>query len=253
MEGFTISLAETPIRIIPLCPEIRTFFTDYLCEDTPLFTVATTEQDLEKERVYADRTWKGKEAMVTPWPKRYLETIFLLRTISSRMPEYDTVLFHGSVIAADGRAYLFTAPSGTGKTTHTQLWLKQCPGAYVLNGDKPFLKVLPDGGVMAFGVPWKGKEKLGCNEKLPLEAICLLDRSPENHITAISPKEAIDGLVRQTNMPEDPVGKVKTLQVLDRISKGVRLFRLGCNMEPEAAQVSMKAMIPDRAVAGSDD
>ena len=239
MAGFTVSLAGIPIGIKPLCPEIRSFFADYLCEEEPLFSFATREEDLERERIYADRTWGEK----LPWPKRYLETVFLLRTIADRMPEHGTILFHGSVLGLDGRAYLFAAPSGTGKTTHTRLWLEQNPEAYVLNGDKPFLKLLPGGGVLACGGPWKGKEKLGRNESLPLEAICLLERSATNHITVLEPKEAVDSLIRQTNMPKDPVGKIRTLQLLDRISSEVRLYRLGCNMNPEAARVSMSAMI----------
>lgn len=147
----------------------------------------------------------------------------------------------------DGKAYLFTAPSGTGKTTHTMLWLKQLPQAYVLNGDKPFLKVKPDGKILACGVPWRGKEKYGRNEILPLAAICILERSPDNHIQEITPEEASDTLIRQIHLPQGPLNRLKTIQMLDRISREVKLYKLGCNMEPEAAQVSIRAMIPDAA------
>ena len=244
MADFTIQLAGIPIGITPLYPEIRKVFTDYLTDEPPLFSVAASEEDLEAERAYAERTWA--EARSMPWTKLHLETAFLLRVIASRMPAYDTILMHGSAVAADGRAYLFTAPSGVGKTTHTRLWLELVPGSYVLNGDKPFLKVLPDGKVLAYGVPWRGKEKLGRNESLPLEAICLLERSETNRITPVTAKDAMDSLIRQTNMPMEPSAMLKTLQLLDRISGSIRLFRLGCNMDPEAALVSSEAMIPNK-------
>ena len=244
MGDFTISVAAIPVRIMPLHPDIRRYFSEYLCDEAPRFSVAVTEEDLETERVYAERTWSGERALDRPWAKPTLEVASLLRKIAARMPEYDTILMHGSAVAAGGRAYLFTAPSGTGKTTHSRLWLEQIPGSYILNGDKPFLKVLPDGSVLACGVPWRGKERLGRSGMLPLEAICLLERAEVNRIVPLEPKEAMDGLLRQTNLPDEPAAVLKTLQLLDRISRGVRLFRLGCNMDPEAARVSSEAMIP---------
>lgn len=242
--GFTVSLAGIPIHVTPLCPEIYNFFSGFISEEAPVFSIATTEKDLEKERIFADRTYKGTRTPGTPWPKRYLETIFLLRAIAAKIYAYDVLLFHGSAVAFEEKAYLFAAPSGTGKTTHMQLWLDQLPGAYVLNGDKPFLRLLPDGQVLACGGPWKGKEKLGGNIILPLEAVCLLERSEENWITPVLPQEAMDRMLRQTHLPEEPVAMIRTLQLLDRITGKVRLFRLGCNMEPEAAQTSIRAMIP---------
>ena len=244
MADFTISLAGIPIGISLFHPDIQWFFSDYLSNETPLFSVGVTEKDIAYERICAERDNAGEDGEKLIFPDRNLEVISILRSIASRLPEYDTVLFHGSAIAVDGRAYIFAAPSGTGKTTHTRLWLEQIPGSHILNGDKPFLKVQPDGSVLACGVPWRGKEDLGCSEILPLEAICLLERSQTNRIMPLEPKDAISGLLRQTNMPEEPLGKIRTLQLLDQICRSVRLFHLGCNMEPEAARVSMAAMIP---------
>ena len=243
MADFTISLAGIPVGITLGHPESRWFFEEYISGETPAFCVAATEQDLNYEREYVDDINRGDAGEAIVFSDQTLEVNAILRRIASRLPEYDTVLFHGSAVASGGRAYVFAARSGVGKTTHTRLWLEQNPEAYVLNGDKPFLKLLPGGGVLACGGPWKGKEKLGRNESLPLEAICLLERSATNHITVLEPKEAVDSLIRQTNMPKDPVGKIRTLQLLDRISSEVRLYRLGCNMNPEAARVSMSAMI----------
>ena len=99
---------------------------------------------------------------------------------AARLIDFDVLLFHGSVVAVDGQAFLFTAKSGTGKTTHTRLWLKQIPGCHVLNGDKPLLLFRND-GIYACGTPWQGKENYGTNEILPLKSICLFNRDIKNH------------------------------------------------------------------------
>lgn len=242
MDDFTISLADIPISIQPLCREIRPFFEEYLSSEAPCFVVSPGEKDLEYERIMSEKMY-GKLPAHTPWPATYLEITALLRLIADRILEYNAVLFHGSAIAVDGRGYLFAAPSGTGKTTHTRFWLQQLPQAYVLNGDKPFLKISENDQILVCGTPWQGKEKLGCNKILPLEAICLLERSTENHICSITPKMASQSLLRQVHLPEG-AAFLRGIQLLDKISKGVHLFRLGCNMNPEAANVSIRAMIP---------
>ncbi len=242
MAEFTVALAGIPIRIVCLFPETRAYFKDYLTDAEPSFSVEISAEAIEAERRYSDEKY-ALEPGKKPWSKRYLESLALLRQIADRMPEYGVILFHGSVIAVDGKAYLFTAPSGTGKTTHTRLWTETLPRAYILNGDKPFLKAEPDGRILASGAPWRGKEQYGRNEILPLEAICLLERDETNHIQAVSPKEALSTLLRQAYVPAGADRMIPAIGVLDRICRGVRLYRLGCNMDPEAAQVSIRAMI----------
>lgn len=246
MSGFTILLAGIPLLITPLNEEVQTYFTDYLSNESPLFSVSANRENLEFERNQNKRLYGADNPSISAFPDHYLESLALLRLITRQLLDYQVMLFHGAVVANNGKAYLFTAPSGTGKTTHMRLWLKQLPDAYVLNGDKPFLKVETDGAIKACGGPWRGKEELGCNEILPLEAICILERSSENHISPISPKDAIDTLVRQSSIPDGGEAMVKVFRLLDMISWNVRLFRLGCNMDPEAARVSIRAMVPER-------
>ena len=98
------------------------------------------------------------------------------------MISYDTILFHGSVIAVDGIGYLFTAKSGTGKSTHTRLWREYFGDrAAMVNDDKPLLKIT-DSSVIAYGTPYNGKHRLGTNISVPLKAICILTRAADNHI-----------------------------------------------------------------------
>jgi len=171
----------------------------------------------------------------------YLETLALAEVVLKKLISYGVILFHGAVMAVDGKAYLFTAKSGTGKTTHCKLWLENIPNCHILNGDKPLL-LFKDGKVYACGSPWMGKEKYGVNEILPLEAICLLYRDKENHTEAIAVKDCFDSLVHQCHIPS---GSGVMLTVFNMLKKlpDISFYRLGCNMKAEAAFVSYNAMV----------
>ena len=154
----------------------------------------------------------------------------------------DTLLFHGSCISVDSKAYLFTAKSGTGKSTHTQLWKKRFgERAVFINDDKPLLKISAQ-GVTVYGTPWDGKHHRSTNTSCPLKAVCILTRSETNHIERISKKEALPMLCQQSYRPCSPIGAQKMLALVDRLGSSVPLYRLGCNMEPEAAQVAYHGM-----------
>jgi len=247
MAAFTISLADIPIEVLSCHPTTVDFFKDYLSSEAPLFSVSISAQDIEYERFQCGK--RRIEDGLPPcfFPEVRMESLAVLRQIANQIIDYNVLLFHSSVIAVDGRAYIFTAPSHTGKTTHTRLWLELLPQAHVLNGDKPFLKVDADGRVWACGTPWQGKEHYGVNEVLPLEAICLLARDTTNHIERISFKEALDALIYQTHLPDNPLSKLKALQLIDKIGQSIPLYRLGCNMDIEAARVSSQAMLHDSA------
>ena len=106
----------------------------------------------------------------------YLETLAVYRKIAEKMIDYDTILFHGSVIAVDGIGYLFTAKSGTGKSTHTRLW-RELFGerAVMVNDDKPLIKV-SENGIIVYGTPWDGKHRLSTNTFVPLKGICFMSK-----------------------------------------------------------------------------
>ena len=158
------------------------------------------------------------------------------------MPFRDTFLFHGSAVAVDGAAYLFTARSGTGKSTHTRLWREMLGDrAVMVNDDKPLIRLTEDGAVV-YGTPWNGKHRLGTNISVPLKAVCILERAKQNTIRAITREEAFPMLIQQSYRPLDPAALAKTLSLVDRLSRTVSLYRLGCNMDPEAAELSYNIM-----------
>ena len=241
MTSFTISLAGIPIRVSALYERTAQFCSDYFCEEDPLVEICITPEDIEQEQIKSDRESLLEGTTPTRYSDTYLESLAVYRKIAAALLSHNILLFHASVMAFRGKAYLFTAPSGTGKTTHSRLWLSEIPGSYVLNGDKPLLR-FEQGRVFACGTPWKGKERYGRNEILPLEAICILERDTQNHMETVSFHDALPVLLAQCNRPETAQPMLQTLELVDRLGKAVKLYRLGCNMEPEAARLSFRTM-----------
>ena len=120
----------------------------------------------------------------------YLETLAVYRKICSCLLDEDILLFHGSVVSVDGIGYLFTAKSGTGKSTHTKYWREYFKDrAIMINDDKPLLEIKED-RVNVYGTPWDGKHRLSCNTCVPLKAICILNRGQDNNVLWISVQDA---------------------------------------------------------------
>ena len=205
------------------------------------FCVSISEEDLRLERQKTEEEYRLEQKPVVSFSDRSLEGTAIHRKIAEQLPLYDAVVFHGSAVAVDGRAYLFTARSGVGKTTHSRLWLKNIENSYIVNGDKPVLRLM-NGQVYACGTPWTGKEQLGCNEMVPLSAICLLERGETNSIREIGFSEAFPVLLNQTYHPAGREAMTATLDMIKKIGSLVRFYRLSCNMEPEAAIVSYEGM-----------
>lgn len=239
---FAIKLAGIVIGIHPLFPEIQEMCRDYLTEEDADFSVAVKPEDIRFEREKSDREAiiEGHEPVA--YSDEYLETLAVYRKIAQGLLNYNTTLFHGSVIAVDGEGYLFTAKSGTGKSTHTRLWREYFgERAMMINDDKPLLKITDD-GVTVYGTPWDGKHHLSTNTSVPLKAICILERSEANRIAPVTAKEVFPMLCQQCYRPHSSDAMVKTLSMIDRLSHSIALYRLGCNMEQEAANIAYKGM-----------
>ena len=166
-----------------------------------------------------------------------------MRKIASCLSGQGVILFHGSAICVDGRTYIFTAPSGTGKSTHSRLWRELLidHDVVMVNDDKPFLKV-EEGIVTAYGSPWRGKEGLGCNMSAPVEAICSISQGTENVIREASPEEMFPVFFEQSLRPFDKEGTENYLHTLDVLTRSVRLYKLECDISLEAARLSYETM-----------
>lgn len=207
---------------------------DYETDEAPLFTMLATDEDLAYEQ---EHSLEEQE-----FDKPYLEFIALYRVFCEKALEYGVFLCHGSVVEVDGESFLFTAPSGTGKTTHTNLWLEYFGDrATVINGDKPLIK-FEDNQAYVFGTPWDGKEHLSVNKKSPLKAICFLDRGEENKIEKIEPKEASLSLFKQIYRPRNEEGMNLTMDFIDTLLSKVPMYRLECNISEEAVRLAYEGM-----------
>lgn len=241
MEHFTITLAGIPAEIHTLYSATKSFCQDYLSNDVPLLSITITQQDIDYERNKSVKESFLTDKPVHHYKDSYLETLAVYRKLTKKLLEYNIILFHGAVLTMNGMAYLFTAPSGTGKTTHIHLW-KQVFGdsVSILNGDKPLLKITQD-GIFACGTPWQGKENEGENKIVLLKAICILERSQTNQIESLTFSQALPVLFQQTYLPSETEALIKTMEIIKELHK-VDLYRLICNMNPEAAEVAYAGM-----------
>ena len=142
-------------------PILKQQIDDYLTDGESDFTVALTSEDIERE--IAAELGEGLE-----FPPAYSEYLAIYRYIATKILDFGGFLMHGSAIAKDGRAYLFCAPSGTGKSTHARLWREMLgERAIMVNDDKVFLQLRQE-SVWAYGSPWTGKHGIGNNISAPL-------------------------------------------------------------------------------------
>lgn len=241
-QPFHMQLAGRVIEVRPLYPYLREYCQGYLTDAPAEFTIAATPADIALERERSAREDVLEGIPVRHFSDAYLETLAVYRRLALRLLEYDTLLFHGSALAMDGAGYLFTAKSGTGKSTHARLWREQFGARVVMvNDDKPLLR-LTEGGVLVCGTPWDGKHRRNTNISVPLKAVCLLSRDETNHIAPVTAREAYPALLQQSYRPEEPAAMVRTLELVDRLAAGVALYALGCNMERSAALTAWRGM-----------
>lgn len=238
-----IELARIPIEIHTLFDSLLNTG-EYETDEPPAFSVSITKQDIlyEQKKSISEAAYEG--IAYPGYSPAELENTAVYRKIAMKLPEYDAFVFHGSAVAVGEKAYLFTAKSGTGKTTHTNLWLKNIEGSYVVNGDKPILRIM-DGKPFVCGTPWMGKEGFGCNAIVPLTAICFLNRGKENRIEKTEFRKVYPCLIGQSYRPENGALVAKTVMLLEKIGHCVPIYELTCNMEDEAARIAFGGMSDD--------
>ena len=240
MAEFNLMIAGRAGTVRTLFESTKDYCSRYLTEAPGEFTVEVTKADLiaQQEALLEEARQEGIRKRIFTDP--FLERAAIQEAFADHLFEHDTLLCHGSTVAVDGRAYLFTAKCGTGKSTHTRLW-RQVFGdrAQMVNDDKPFLK-LTETGVLACGAPWSGKHGLDTNITVPLGGICILERGTENTIHRIAPADALPRLLHETHCPTDRADRFQAL--VTRLAETVPLWRMSCTKDPQAAQVAFNAM-----------
>ncbi len=162
---------------------------------------------------------------------------------ANRLSCLDGAVMHGSAIAYKGEGVIFSAPSGTGKSTHTALW-KQCFGGDVIhvNDDKPALR-FKDGKTWMYGAPWSGKTDLNTNICVPLKAIVFVQRAEDNSIERLPFTDAVGYIRNELVQPyhDEKLGE-KLVDVMIALAQTVPVYLLKCNMEPQAAMEARRGI-----------
>lgn len=199
----------------------------------PDISLQVTETELEAELQKLDHRFSPG----------YVESICIYRKLCLQMLGFGGMFLHCSVIRVADHGIAFLAPSGTGKTTHTTLWQQLLGDAMdVINGDKPIVR-FTTGQPEAFGTPWAGKEDLYTMGSVILTDLCFLERAEENSCTHLTPEEALHPIVHQLILPTDACGAEETLTLLDQLLRSCRLWKIRCNMDPDAAKVAYNTII----------
>jgi hypothetical protein len=231
-------IAQLNIRIQPLYPQtaqrLEPYKTDASHQD---FDASVTREAVE--RYLADSSVSGA-------PHLAEGALILTAICQTVLKDYNGCFFHSSSLMMDGEAYLFTALSGTGKSTHTALWRRRFGDKVtMINDDKPIVRYI-DGKYWVCSTPWMGKSEIGNNINAPIKAIYVLQRGKENRAERVSVAQVFPQLLEATLLPRDPGDMQKLLTLFDGLFSRVPLFLLHCNQDEEAAAVAYNAANKER-------
>ena len=169
----------------------------------------------------------------SPYPE-----LFLLNhlALDKTMNEHGRLLLHASFIETEQGAVLFSAPSGTGKSTQAELW-RRSRGAAIVNGDRAGIW-RSETGWLAGGVPWCGTSGISLNRILPLRAVVILRQGPENRLETPRASEALRALMEQTTInPWNKAMYLRTQEHLLDLIQSVPVYRLSCRPDEGAVEI----------------
>ena len=232
-----MEIAGLVTHVQPLFFSTREYCRLYLTEREPEFFIEVTPESLIRQQAVLDQEADEEGLRRRKFTDPFLERMVIQEKIAENLLEKDTLLLHGSAVAVDGEAYLFTAPCGTGKSTHTRLWREQFGDrAVMVNDDKVFLQ-LREKDVWAYGSPWTGKHGIGTNISVPLKGICFLQRGIENQIQKAEPEKWKPELIHQCFLPEE-----RYIPLISQLIQKVPLWEMSCTKDPQAAAIAYEAM-----------
>lgn len=234
----TISVAGLRFGLPPSDPG---FFKGFLADAPPEIILSPTRADAELARREL-RLANGAE----PSPA-LVGNAALHCCLAEALPARGRMLMHGSALSHKGRAVIFTAPSGTGKSTHSRYWREAFGGdVTMIDDDKPILRF--DGnGVFACGTPWNGKHRLGSNGSARLHAIAKLERGEPN-VEPLPPGEAFELMLDQGYRPQSAEAMRLTFELIEELIARVPFYRVTADMSARAALVSREGIFHEKEV-----
>ena len=240
---FCILLAGMYFEIHTEFAQVRSFFEDYITSPASLQPVPMVISGSQEARKAEIENNEASDDNLEPlFPDYYYEELSILRAIAEIAPIQSALLMHGSALAMDGKGYIFTAPSGTGKSTHSRFWrIKFGNRVEMVNDDKPFLRFCED-DIYVCGSPWDGKHHLSKNINVPLRAILFLERGTQNQIERVPGQSMISRLYAQIYEPIARDSKIATLHLLSLLCERVPFYRLRCRPDVEAAMIAYRGL-----------
>ncbi|MED9970314.1 MAG: hypothetical protein UFA98_09945 [Ruminococcus sp.] len=226
-------IAKLNIKINPLYPETLKRLEPFLSRAKDFdFDATATEKEITdyiRENNYS-------------FPPHLVEgSVILTKICRTVLSCYDGFFFHSSSLMLDGEAYVFTAASGTGKSTHTSLWRRHFGDRVVMiNDDKPVIRCI-DGRFWICSTPWMGKSEIGTNIDVPIRAVYVLQRGEKNSAVRVSTAKVFRQLLEATLVPGEAKNMSRLLELYDGLFSQVPLFLLSCNTEEEAAVTAYNA------------
>ncbi len=197
--------------------------------------------------VETDRGFTKAKALIR-WEDRYAATalISMLRIVFAQaILPYEAISLHSSVVVNEGRAFLFMGKSGTGKSTHSTLWLRHIEGTELLNDDNPVVRLV-DGKAMAYGSPWSGKTPCYRNESAPVAAMVRLKQGPRNRFEPLEDIAAFGALLPGCSvMRQDGRLHDMLCMTLTALIETVCVGGMECLPDKEAAEVCRREALKD--------
>lgn len=233
MITFNIKVANKILGITAFKETTKRYCVDFLTEEKPDYEIVLTEEDLKNESANSN----NGQVYVNE------EISALYRKIADLFVEDNIVVFHSSAICVSGGAFLITARSGVGKSTHARN-LKEFIGEEFkyINDDKPLIKVGDD--ITVFSTPWNGKERRGSDISAPLKAVLFLNRGETNTYRKIDNKEEIYiKMLSQIYLPKEKAKREKALKVADNLLKNVNFYEINVTKDIESAKMTYEEII----------
>lgn len=242
MRNINISLADISIALEVVYDETVQRFKEYLTDKTPLYNLVMTVERIAEEFLLLHQEYPMYKYTVID-----AEFNAIYRDLTEILMEKDAFVFHALMIGLDNDGYVFTAPSGIGKSTHGKLWTEVFKDkVQIINGDKPILRIV-NGCLYGYGSPWKGKENIGINSHVQIKSICHIVRGVNNKIHLIDNKvDSLDWFLKQLMLKNREKYLQCMLAWFKTIVKQVDLFELECNTEKSAVIVAYQAMCKHR-------
>lgn len=186
----------------------------------------------DKKRVTTDLTLKKQ------YESRFL-AYFLRAAYGIAAANHQTIKLHASVIEKEGKALIFMGKSGTGKSTHSQNWLKFVPNCQLLNDDEPILRILEDGSVRVYGAPWSGSTPCYRNQWAEVAAFVRLYQSHQNKLTPLTGIHAFASLYQSVAIfRSDEENKEQIITIVNTILEQTPIYRLDNRPDHEAVSLS---------------